>query len=405
MALGEDLDLDVRADRGCERGREAVVVGLWQRIELVVVAAGTSHGEPEHGGADRRDDVVELAAAGTFKLLLRQLRRKRTGRQESGSDPGGGNIGGEFVAGQLPAEEGVKGEVVVEGRDDEVSVGMGVGAVVILLVAEALGVAGHVEPGLRLALAEGWPAEKIVDFLLVGLVATVVDESPDFTWGRRQPRQISGEATTERATVGHGSRREARLPDPGEDEAVDRIATPAIGVVDGGHGDGRQGQKRPPPAEGRIDRPLRPRATVCRIDERTVVRGTSVNPLRQTRQDLGGERIPLLRHVWFLELRGQPVEQTLRAPPRDDRRTTPAAGEQRLPRGEIEAPFVGVTAGAVASGAAVDEHVAEPHEEFEATGIGARLIAAGDRRPSGGRPDDEHDADQRCRQPQAVPNE
>ena len=30
----------------------------------------------------------------------------------------------------------------------------------------------------------------------------------------------------------------------------------------------------------------------------------------------------------------------------------------------------------MASGAAVDKHVAEPHEEFEATGIGARLIAA-----------------------------
>jgi len=118
--------------------------------------------------------------------------------------------------------------------------------------------------------------------------------------------------------------------------------------------------------------------------------------------------------VRLFELRGESVEEALRGLPRNDRRTAPAAGEERLPRGEIEAPFSARAVGVMASGAAVDKDVAEAHEEFEATLIGAGLggagagryfQGAGERRYFKCGPHHEHDADHRRRQFQAVPKE
>ena len=373
----------------------------------MVVAAGTPHGEPEHRGADRRHDVVELAATCALELLLGQLGRERAGREESGGDPRGGDVGGELVAGDLPAEEGVEGEVVMEGGDNEVAVGVGMGPVVVLLVAEALGVPGDVEPVLGLTLAERRPGEEIVDRLRDHFFPAVVDEGPDLCRRRRQARQIGGESAAERAAVGHRARCEAGLPEAGEDEAVDRRAAPAIGIGGGGQGDGGERRERPSRARERIDRPLRPGAPVGRLDQRAVVGGTPIDPFGQPGQDVGRERIPLLRHVRLFELRGESVEKALRGPPRHDRRTAPPAGKERLPRGEIEAPFSARAVGAMASGAAVDEDVAEAYEELEATLInaglgGADLGGAGARRHSRCGPHHEHDADHRRRQSQAV---
>jgi len=70
----------------------------------------------------------------------RRRQRQRVGR-------------GDLVAGDLPLEKSVLREVVVDGPHDEVTVRPGVGPVVVMLEAVALGEADDVEPVPRPPLA------------------------------------------------------------------------------------------------------------------------------------------------------------------------------------------------------------------------------------------------------------
>ena len=64
-----------------------------------------------------------------------------------------GRLGVDLVAGDLELDEPIVRHVVVEGPDHEVAVVVGVLAVVVLLVAVALGEPRQVEPVPRPALA------------------------------------------------------------------------------------------------------------------------------------------------------------------------------------------------------------------------------------------------------------
>ena len=62
-----------------ENGLHRVVVALQDRIELVIVTAGTADGESQEGLADRADDFVKFILA---SAAHRRLRRGRSGRED-----------------------------------------------------------------------------------------------------------------------------------------------------------------------------------------------------------------------------------------------------------------------------------------------------------------------------------
>src|SRR5689334_5284284 len=79
------------------------------------------------------------------------------------------------VAGELPGEELVVGQVLVERADDPVAPRPDV-AVAVGLVAEGVGVAGHVQPVHRQALAEVRRGQQPVGRMLIRLRRRVGEE-------------------------------------------------------------------------------------------------------------------------------------------------------------------------------------------------------------------------------------
>ena len=103
-----------------EEREHPVVVGLWNRVELVIVATRAAHRQPEEDLAGRADDVVEavedsLLAVGGFIVPQAQSVVPRRG------DRIGVGIF-EFVAGELFEHEAVVGLVRVERVDDVLAV-------------------------------------------------------------------------------------------------------------------------------------------------------------------------------------------------------------------------------------------------------------------------------------------
>jgi hypothetical protein len=145
-----------------------VVVFDGDGIEFVIVAAGAADGEAQHGGAGGGGHVVEFIVTGAFEFLFGELGGEDAGSEESGSHHGEGVVGSDLVARELPADELVPRHVGVEGFDDEVTVVVGVFAIVVLFEAVALGKAGGVEPVAGPAFSVVGAGEEFVDELVVG---------------------------------------------------------------------------------------------------------------------------------------------------------------------------------------------------------------------------------------------
>src|SRR5262245_18917603 len=78
------LQLDLAAHRCREGRKEAIVVALRDRVELVVVAASAADGESEHGGANGGELVVHLVVAVLLDLVLGYLRAVNAGGEKAG---------------------------------------------------------------------------------------------------------------------------------------------------------------------------------------------------------------------------------------------------------------------------------------------------------------------------------
>src|SRR5262249_10902471 len=148
-----------------------------------------------------------------------QLRRRRVGEQ---------------VAGQLLDRETVVGHVVVVGLDDPVAPAPD-GAVGVVGVALAVGVAGQVEPDLGPAFAVGRVGQRPVDVALVGVGGGVVDEAVRLLDARGQPGQVEGRPTGQGVAVGGRGGAQPFLLQPGQDEVVDGVDGP-VRVADLGDG-------------------------------------------------------------------------------------------------------------------------------------------------------------------------
>jgi hypothetical protein len=144
----------------------------------VVVAAGAFEGEAEEGGAEGGGAVVDVVDA-VFLLDGAALAFLRVEAVESGGEDLLVGGAGQQVAGELPGDELVPREVAIEGADHPVAPGPHL-ALAVDLEAEAVGVAGDVEPVDGQALAVARRGEEAVDNAFEGPGAVVLHEGGDF---------------------------------------------------------------------------------------------------------------------------------------------------------------------------------------------------------------------------------
>ena len=196
--------------RGQER-LEAVVVFLRDRVELVIVAAGTADRQAEEHDRGRVGHLGQHFVAAEGDFLVAGVPPDRTEAVEAGRDLQFVAVGIDLVAGQLLQHEAVERLVVVERLDDVVAVAPRPGAVAVVLEALGLGVAHDIEPVPAPLLAVVRGREQPIDQLLVGVGRRIVDEGIDLLRRRRQPGQVEGDPADERGPVGLRRRRQSFL--------------------------------------------------------------------------------------------------------------------------------------------------------------------------------------------------
>ncbi len=187
---------------GCrEGGEQAVVVGLGDRIEFVIVTAGTAHGEAQHGGPRRGQHVVQFVVALLFDFVFRDLRAVDAGGQKAGRHHRQAVVRGQFIAGQLPANKRVERQVEIEGANHEIAEVIGGRPIVIVLETVALGEAGKIEPVSGPPMPVMRTCQQPVEESFVGQGRRIVHEGVDFSRRRRQPDQVERHASNEFASV------------------------------------------------------------------------------------------------------------------------------------------------------------------------------------------------------------
>ena len=253
-----------------EERRHRVELALPDRVELVIVAGGAAHGEPEKDVADRLrpvlrvDDLVFLghdpALVGRDVVALETRRHElvqaRLGQQ---------------VARHLLHRELVERLVLVEGPDHPVAVGIHL-AVVVDVDPVRIAVARCVEPVPGAVLAPLLGLEQPVDELLVGVFRRIVQEGIHDAGIGRQPRQVERGTARQRPPVRLGCRGQALGIEARENETIERVAGP-LGVNHGRH----------PRTDDPIERPV------------LIPRGALVDPAPQDVDLLVAQRLVRVR--------------------------------------------------------------------------------------------------------------
>lgn len=124
-------------------------------------------------------------------------------RGDEGGGDGGVWVGGiEDVAGELFFDESGVGLVVVEGLDEVVAIGPGIGARFVFVVAVGFGEVDGVDPVLGPALAVARGGQETVYYLFIGVGRSVGEEGGDFFGSGGEACEIVGDAADEGAGVG-----------------------------------------------------------------------------------------------------------------------------------------------------------------------------------------------------------
>ena len=178
-----------------KKGLQPVVVRLGNRVELVVVAAGTMQRQAEH---DRTDALHHLSQ----DLLTRDLGVgvaadevhgacpvKSGGREQIDRFPGV-LADREQVAGELLGQKLIVRLVLDETIDHVIAVSPSMGPVGIHFVAVRLGKTDGVQPVLCLPLPEGGRGQQAIDDFFVGRRRGIRKEGVLFRNGRGQTGQI-----------------------------------------------------------------------------------------------------------------------------------------------------------------------------------------------------------------------
>ena len=225
LTSGKSISLLPAEDR-----LQTVVVALRDRIELVIVATGTSQREPQKDTAGRVGPIGQALVVELLPVHVRfvNLRTQRVQARANASlemrELFLGHriaarqrqvIGPNLVARDLFLHEPIVWLVVVEALDDVVAIAPGIAKIHVGLIATAVGVASHVEPVAAPTFAIVGRRQQLVDQLGQRVARVVGDELFDFLDRRRQPHQVEIEATNERPIVGPRSQRQPVLVDLG----------------------------------------------------------------------------------------------------------------------------------------------------------------------------------------------
>ncbi len=177
-----------------EHRRHAVIVALGKRIELVIVAASAIEREPQRGGGDRIDDVVEFVSASATAQVAGHgfvpdlVPGPRA--QESQSRDRLRIVGIDHVAGNLLAQKLIEWLVMIERIDDVVAISPGMGAFLVAFEAVCIGIMDHVEPVAAPTLAIVGRCQKSIDDFFKRIGRRVGQEGVAFLGSGRQADQV-----------------------------------------------------------------------------------------------------------------------------------------------------------------------------------------------------------------------
>ena len=227
--LGSCHEEGLIAPGGGEGALQPVVIAGRDGVVLVVVAARAAERQAEEGRGRGDRHVVQLVEPEPQLLLLHGHRQHlgRRGRQEARGRQCARVVGFVFVARDLPADECPVRHVVVHGPDHEVAVVIRGRPVGVGLQPIAVRIAGDIEPVPAPSLAVVPAGEETVDQLLVGVGCRVRDERLHLLGRRGQAEQVEIDPADQGAPVCPGIRANASRLEGGENEPVDRSATPA----------------------------------------------------------------------------------------------------------------------------------------------------------------------------------
>ena len=207
-----------------EEGEELVVLALRERVELVIVTAGTTQRQAHQDrrrrvnaigdvldavllGDDasfRIDDVVAVEA-GRDSLVERRVRQQ--------------------VSRKLLGDKLIERHPAVEGVDRPVSPPPHVPSRVVV-EAVRVGVTGRIEPVERHPFTVARRSQQPINHLLVGIGHSVGEKLIHVTDRRRNTRQIERGSTDEPLLLGRRRRCKALTHESREDKVVDRIEGP-----------------------------------------------------------------------------------------------------------------------------------------------------------------------------------
>ena len=202
-----------RNDAGKER-LEPVKVVLLDRIELVIVALGTTDRQSEEDGADVAGQVVE-------RVLPREGHDRgvafvRPHPQIAGRDLGVDVVGKQFVSRQLFLHESVIGNVGVERPHDEVAIFPGEGPQRIGLIAGRFRKPNQIEPRPSPGFAVVRARQQPFNESRVGIGSRVGGEGLHLRRSRRQAGQVERDAANQLAAGSGGRKGEPAFGKPGE---------------------------------------------------------------------------------------------------------------------------------------------------------------------------------------------
>ena len=219
---------------GAEESLELVVVAMLDRVELVVVAARTAHGQPEEGRTDYVGALGQHLVARAGHLLVAGIAPNGAQAVKSGGDQqllvalARLLALNHFVACELLAQELIVWLVRVKGLDDIVAIAPQSGQIAVVLESLGLGKADHIQPVLAPALAVVRAFQQTIDELLPGVRGAVGYEVRDLGWRRRQTGHVEVGPPDQRRPVRLGGRPQLFLIQLRQYEGIDRRAHPRL---------------------------------------------------------------------------------------------------------------------------------------------------------------------------------
>ena len=223
-ADGDSIRLNVP-----EEGGELVIVLLRNRIEHMVVAAGTAQRQPQKQRAGRAHHFVDFVPGG--RLLVVGLVVENAEAVKTGGDDRLVRRIGQFVAGKLFEHEAVVRLVVIEGGNHVIAIAPRFGLFRVALIAVGLRKSRHVEPMSPPPFAVLLAGKQLVDKPLIRLRRVIGCEAVNFLGRRGQSDEIEKHAADERPGIGRRIRRQSLFFEAGEHKSIDRIGDP-IGTAD-----------------------------------------------------------------------------------------------------------------------------------------------------------------------------